>query len=1627
MAIDLLDVVRSKSQALPDESASRIQLLTQWGDEYVASQPIVPPAPKPTNIIPQQFPEWTKAIPGIEAGDTALAALGGTAGFALSRLGGASQLINSAFQKLTGPPGAGDTRTWKQFVADMNADAAKFHYEPRTKTGAALTSALSAPLWLAEKYSEMAEQAALDQGWSPDNAIALKEAYNTAGMLLVGKGMDAAPRTLSAKLNLFKKNAQSKGLSAPETIEAAKVVNDAVAASPEISSKIAEAKSQLINPDSLWEQYQKGVTVGPEGTQNIALKVGARLKGKGFELDQPRFNTMLNEVDTLIAESVAAGENKTQLTKRVNEYYRNTSDRMIGEKSVADAEAAKTNVAPIAEILPEEGWRVVSEDITTTKNAEDFGRRLLPELSKNAPEGSRYRMEVLSPTQVRIVREVRDAAAQAPEMRNVTPQGIEENLGVRSKGGADEITAGKITEESVSGTPPVGEMPTIARPSTSTGETRLPKADRMQMLEQYYTPGEIVPSYGKGLDKVISFTPGEEGKFRVQVQAVDEAGNPLPGTSPRFHSTEPNAREMRTVFSQRVHTEVTPPELVNPLQQAISTVLDKTADKKVRGEAIAQVKAVAREGLRSNEATEVGLRKLGFTEEQITDLSPEFKNIRSRKPKASRGESTPAPITDIIRTDEAPLISETPSRITYSAPANLAELESSIKSGNITGAESATVSPIQIRSSGTKPNAIVLDTTGLNVRTPFEQIDMQLERGRISPEVAEGMKISLNRQADIANSPIEIAHNYNAEYIQQEAIRIAKENNLEVYRSRKVKGEVIYEKISPDEINALDKIANPEKGPITKAEADAYIASAKKPIGQEAINDMLKAVEEGRDISDLLPPGVSEHFKDMLEARRKGISTNESANFLDILRDINEALGEEGAVFTQLSNAQKMALQRLKAQADKAGQNVIDLLRQIPRAQRNMPLFEEYTKHINNPAPPDAITPRNLRITEASANDPVVKHRAINLVKDAAPIYQSEARAFQNAKNIKPATFAFIETPVRALDRAGLTDPVLHAYRAAQQQVNQAKVALNKDLAQMSKEFDSYSRERIGAYGYAQETQGLKILQRNKVQVPQLNAREMAAYNAIRGIYKDFFTRINEVREAVGQDPLMEVPEYFTRMRTFSMMERLGIQGNLIRDSERTIENRFAKANSLDFPYERLRKSATYSAEFDAFRIVSRYAESANKQIHMAPFIAKMHELLEFKLPDPKTGEMTWRFKDHKPDTYKVLREWTNDLATGTNFKLPQVVERPLRVLTNNLVYSLLSGGIRSSLVQLTAIRNTQQAIGPRYTFEGIKASLGDAIANTGDRAFALKNSKILDSRKMDASYNDVTNAFTSRNPADLVRMMGQGRIGELQRGVGQAGLKLLEFFDNETAVYTWLGAHKLATEKLSLKGRNAFNFADDIVVKTQGSSMPGDLAPIQRSIGGRALTQFQTFVISDFNFLKTDVLGIGAETKLTPKQIAGRIAQFAVATTALNILLEDFAHIQSPFPTPIRDLRKPYEADDASWEIALKMAGRVGASALETVPVIGSLRYGEGPSGPIINTTTELFRSLRGDPLAPHPLEPIAKIAGIPATQQISKTVRGVERGESLYDSLTGWYTQQDRENSSPRRGSRSSYIRSR
>ncbi|EIZ87143.1 hypothetical protein WYO_0180 [Methylobacterium sp. GXF4] len=87
---------------------------------------------------------------------------------------------------------------------------------------------------------------------------------------------------------------------------------------------------------------------------------------------------------------------------------------------------------------------------------------------------------------------------------------------------------------------------TSAKPQSKAAATRAAIAKSKADLAEFFKPGEDVPSYGGGRDRVIAFDPDQR---TVRVQALNDQGEPF--GRQREHSTMPSPKEMARVLASR--------------------------------------------------------------------------------------------------------------------------------------------------------------------------------------------------------------------------------------------------------------------------------------------------------------------------------------------------------------------------------------------------------------------------------------------------------------------------------------------------------------------------------------------------------------------------------------------------------------------------------------------------------------------------------------------------------------------------------------------------------------------------------------------------------------------------------------------------------------------------------------------------------------------------------------------------------------------------------------------------------------------------------------------------------------------------------------------------------------------
>ena len=248
-----------------------------------------------------------------------------------------------------------------------------------------------------------------------------------------------------------------------------------------------------------------------------------------------------------------------------------------------------------------------------------------------------------------------------------------------------------------------------------------------------------------------------------------------------------------------------------------------------------------------------------------------------------------------------------------------------------------------------------------------------------------------------------------------------------------------------------------------------------------------------------------------------------------------------------------------------------------------------------------------------------------------------------------------------------------------------------------------------------------------------------------------------------------------------------------------------------------------------------------------------------------------------------------------------------------------------------------------------------------------------------------------------------------------KAGIAPLSFVDSVVAHLSWLGAEaqgiakfKRTKEYKALKPEQrkaaakkaGHDYADDVVVRAQGSAAKSARSPVQRSAEGKFVTNLQTFTIANFDYITRHVLGIKNPDMSKPKTLAKAI-QWVAASTLIS---EAFHQVgwQSPLPTPIRAYLESMEQTDNKI-IAIREAAK---EFLEVLPIYGGrFKFGSELTGSIM----EQFVRLAGGDLTALP-----RLKGMYGWSAILKGYRAYKRDGTAADILMGRYIEK------PKKGSR-------
>ena len=599
------------------------------------------------------------------------------------------------------------------------------------------------------------------------------------------------------------------------------------------------------------------------------------------------------------------------------------------------------------------------------------------------------------------------------------------------------------------------------------------------------------------------------------------------------------------------------------------------------------------------------------------------------------------------------------------------------------------------------------------------------------------------------------------------------------------------------------------------------------------------------------------------------------------------------------------------------------------------------------------------------AHDPV---GILPNIRDVSPV---ELEVMQNMDKLTRLSGALgdigrqLENPIRTFEKLGenTKEMFYRPVKIAERAVTDRTLDMSKAFKVAKSGLGQKSSKRIGVFAIAEQEGGLKILTDGGIKkIPTLTSKERSVYDYMRGELETRFGQLQQARVLTGQEPLKKVQNYFTFFRNLEGTQKLGHDIYNLRSD--LISDQFIKANVKAFPFVKRSRDKFGILELDAFGIFEKYNEMAFKHMELSPTLAKSRRLIDSNYP-----HSGFDLKSSNPEGYEFIHKWINTVAgVGTKSQVP-FVEKGFSALNRNLLFATLSLNFRSALIQPSAMVNTATEIGAKWTQVGIRE-----IMKKGSKEFAHRTSLHLKGREYDVSALESFNQIT-------------GGLSRVRNRAAKAGLVPLRELDMITAEITWHGAYQKGLRELKLSHTKAGFYADDVVVKTQASASLSDRAPIQRSVLGRTVTLYQTFVINNWGFLTQDVLRIGRDKPLKFETYK-KVSRWIIGASAMNIFFRDIIGTHSPFPNPIKAFAEEMKKNDPEgWRLIWNPLAEMGG----LLPIVGGgLEFGSTPGGAALQVTEDAFRILSSAPgLKRHPLRVIGQVAGIPGTVQLDKLAR--------------------------------------
>lgn len=517
------------------------------------------------------------------------------------------------------------------------------------------------------------------------------------------------------------------------------------------------------------------------------------------------------------------------------------------------------------------------------------------------------------------------------------------------------------------------------------------------------------------------------------------------------------------------------------------------------------------------------------------------------------------------------------------------------------------------------------------------------------------------------------------------------------------------------------------------------------------------------------------------------------------------------------------------------------------------------------------------------------------------------------------------------------------------------------------------------------------------------------------------FHDVNRARIKAGNDPIEWRQDYFTFWHAATALNSLGT--NLITSPLEVINAKMAEYGrmyeaDMSTKQAEMRSKSRFSkwmfqkrtgklgpVEMDAYGVFTKYMRAAYEQIYLAEAQSIMAKLADGTW---KIDGKEWSMKEANPALRDSLSDYLGFVATGAKpGEMPRATFEVLNKLGRNVAVGKVGLNFKSTLNQISSNLHNWSYLGGKYFTEGLTDYMKAQV--DGITRGWVEGGKWAEAREI----GDIATRRREIAFAEFMETRPHTPWGRGWKKAGEIGMAPLQMMDMVTAEIAWRGAYKKAMEGnadglMGVKGNHqrSVDFANSTVARTQGSTQRADITPFQRGQFGKVASVLQNFVINEWGFVTTDLMGLKSADKGNPEHVK-RAVRFMIGALLVDWFYEDVLDVPSPLniaASPMHFIRPAKKEYDKSGNL-VKTAGAVLQAAGETLPIVGRgfTPYGAGGGGAAsISTAQDVVKGVRKASFEDF-IDAAGSLAGIPGSFAAARGMRIQKKGGGFLDQVVG------------------------